>query len=110
MPVERTPDPASRRTIDSGELIGSREPDGVHAWRGIPFAQPPGGALRWRAPQPVLPWQGVREALAHGPMAPQVAGLLAPVPPSVHGRIIGDEDCLSLNVFAPPAAKTICWQ
>jgi len=40
-------------------------------------------------------------ALDHGPMAPQFAGLLAPVPEKLYGRIVGDEDCLSLNVFAP---------
>jgi para-nitrobenzyl esterase len=67
----------------------------------IRYAAPPTGALRWRAPQPAAPWQGVLKALRHGPIAPQYAGLLAPVPPSRYGQVIGDEDCLSLNVFAP---------
>ena len=97
----RTPHPDTQRRVAGGELIGSREANGTHAWRGIRFAQPPIGALRWRAPRPVAPWDGVLHALEHGPMAPQYAGLLAPVSAKLHGRIVGDEDCLSLNIFAP---------
>lgn len=100
----RSADPSTRRRIACGEIIGSRESDGTYAWRGIPYAAPPVGARRWRAPQPPAAWSGVRECLAHGPMAPQYAGLLAPVPPSAWGGIVGDEDCLSLNVFAPAFA------
>ena len=101
----RTPHPDTRRRIAGGELIGSREADGTHAWRGIRYARPPVGALRWRAPQPVPAWEGALHALQHGPMAPQYAGLLAPVPAKLHGRVVGDEDCLSLNVFAPAWAS-----
>ena len=97
----RTPHSDTHRRVAGGELIGSREANGTHAWRGIRYAQPPTGALRWRAPQPVPAWNGVFHALDHGPMAPQYAGLLAPVPAKLHGRIVGDEDCLSLNIFAP---------
>lgn len=101
----RTPHPDTRRRLAAGELIGSREADGTHAWRGIRYARPPIGALRWRAPQPVPAWDGLLHALQHGPMAPQYAGLLAPVPAGLHGRIVGGEDCLSLNVFAPAWAS-----
>ncbi|WP_436131760.1 carboxylesterase/lipase family protein [Acidovorax sp. LjRoot38] len=94
--------PATRRKLVMGEVIGSMEPENIHAWRGIPYATAPVGALRWRAPRAAAPWQGVREALAHGPIAPQYAGLLAPLPKRIHGQIVGDEDCLHLNVFAPP--------
>jgi len=97
----RTPHPDTHRRVVGGALIGSRESNGTHAWRGIRYAKPPTGALRWRAPQPASAWDGVLHALEHGPMAPQYAGLLAPVPAKLHGRIVGDEDCLSLNVFAP---------
>jgi len=98
---QRLAEAASRRRIDTGDIVGSLEPDGTHAWRGLPFAAPPVGSWRWRAPQPAQPWAGERAALAHGPMAPQYAGLLAPVPPKCHGQIVGDEDCLTLNVHAP---------
>ena len=104
---QRTAHPDTLRRVAGGELIGSTEPNGTHAWRGIRYAASPTGPLRWRAPRAAPAWSGVREALAHGPMAPQYAGLLAPVPAKLHGRIIGDEDCLHLNVFAPawsPAA------
>lgn len=94
--------PDTLRRVAGGEVIGSKEANGTHAWRGIHYAASPTGPLRWRAPQPASHWAGVREALAHGPMAPQYAGLLAPVPVKLHGQIVGDEDCLHLNVFAPP--------
>ncbi|MDT0310049.1 carboxylesterase/lipase family protein [Streptomyces sp. DSM 44917] len=64
---------------------------GLRAWRGIPYAAPPTGALRFRAPEPVTPWAGVREAAAFGPAAPQRRVRRAA------------EDCLTLNVLAPAA-------
>lgn len=103
-PRPRQPDPATLRRVAGGEVIGSREPEGVHAWRGIRYARPPVGALRWRAPQPAPAWEGVLEALQHGAMAPQYADLLSGAPRAMHGRVIGEEDCLSLNVFAPACA------
>lgn len=101
----RRAEPATRRRIAGGEVVGSLEPDGTHAWRGIRYAAPPVGALRWRAPQPVVPWTGALPALDHGPMAPQIGGLLAPVPRARHGQVLGDEDCLWLNVHAPRGAE-----
>jgi len=64
-------------------------------WRGIPYAAPPLGALRWRAPQPVTPWSGVRDATQFTPPCIQTDGT---------GGTLGSEDCLYLNVFAPPGA------
>ena len=53
--------------IDAGTLVGSADAaSGIDIYRGIPFASPPVGALRWRAPQPVVPWSGVRPAMAFG--------------------------------------------
>lgn len=46
-------------------------------------------------------WTGTRQALTHGPMAPQVAGLLSPAAPADFGRVMGEEDCLFLSVFGP---------
>jgi para-nitrobenzyl esterase len=51
------------------------EQGAIRVWKGIPFAQPPTGALRFRAPQPPEPWTGVREATAFSPMAPQVPAM-----------------------------------
>ena len=99
--ARRTLDAASRRRVAGGDVIGTSEPGGVHGWRGIPYACPPVGALRWRAPRPAAPWSGVFEARAHGAMAPQYADLLAGTPARQRGQVVGDEDCLTLNVFAP---------
>ncbi len=71
---------------------------GLRMWRGIPYAATTAGENRFRAPQPVVPWDGIRSAAEFGPVAPQDRGTLAPGPSSL-GR--SSEDCLSLNVIAP---------
>jgi para-nitrobenzyl esterase len=71
---------------------------GMRMWRGIPYAASTAGENRFRAPQPVEPWSGVRSAAEFGPVAPQDRGTLAPGPSSL-GR--SSEDCLSLNVITP---------
>lgn len=97
----RTADPASQRRIAQGELVGYADKHDTHAWLGIPYAQPPVGALRWKAPRPPLPWQGVRQALEYGPVAVQFAGPTMDAPESEWGQVTGSEDCLTLSVFAP---------
>src|SRR6202041_24917 len=57
-------------TIDSGKLAGN-EKDGMMSFLGIPYASPPTGDLRWRAPQPVKTWQGTRQATEFGPVCRQ---------------------------------------
>jgi para-nitrobenzyl esterase len=69
---------------------------GVRTWRGIPFAAPPVGPLRLRAPQPPLPWDGVRDASRFGAAPPQLPHRLG-----VTRRTETSEDCLTLNVSAP---------
>jgi para-nitrobenzyl esterase len=71
--------------------------DGVRAFKGIPFAAPPVGALRWQDPQPVLAWKGVRHAAAFGPRCMQL-----PLFSDMVFRSDGvSEDCLYLNVWTP---------
>ncbi|CAN5575650.1 carboxylesterase/lipase family protein [soil metagenome] len=67
-------------------------------WRGVPYAAPPLGALRLRSPAPVVPWVGVRDAGAFGPVAPQDRNgpFLGPPP-----HVTMSEDCLTVNVIAP---------
>ena len=80
--------------------VEGRQEAGVQIFRGIPFAKPPVGELRFRAPEPPAPWSGVRSALEFGSSAPQPSMTL-PLP----GMDVGpmDEDCLTLNVYTPAA-------
>ena len=74
-----------------------RQPSGVRIFEGIPFAQPPVGDLRWREPQPVKDWRGVRRADHFGPRCMQ-----APIFGDMNFRSDGmSEDCLYLNVWTP---------
>ena len=57
--------PSVKATIDSGVLVGQVE-DGVNVFRGVPFAKPPIGALRWKAPQKLDKWPGERAAIGLG--------------------------------------------
>ena len=66
---------------------------------GIPYAAPPTGERRWRAPAPVEPWGGVRPARSFGPSAPQGDPLPTPLPG--FRATVTDEDCLTLNVWTP---------
>jgi para-nitrobenzyl esterase len=87
-----------QQRISSGIIEGVVSADGkVRTFKGIPYAQPPVGELRWKAPQPVQPWTGVRAAIDYGPRPMQ-------------GRIFDDmvfrdagpsEDCLYLNLWLP---------
>lgn len=85
-----------------GKLEGF-ERDGVRVFRGVPYAQPPVGEWRFRAPQPAKPWAGVRDATRFGHAAFQPPLMLAALP----GFDIGEqsEDCLYLNVYAPAGAS-----
>jgi len=87
--------------VEQGELAGAsgRNPD-VRVYRGIPFAAPPVGELRWKPPQPPAAWQGVRQATQFGNSCPQVPfptnGVYSGTPPPPIS-----EDCLYLNIWTP---------
>jgi para-nitrobenzyl esterase len=82
--------------IAQGALSGTSEGT-ISEFKGIPFAAPPVGPLRWRAPQTAPGWEGARDASAFGPICPQ---------PNLPGRLKlpQSEDCLTLNVWTPNAA------
>lgn len=95
-------DAAAVRSLTLGEVVGFETQDGAHAWRGLPFAAPPVGDLRWRSPRPPAAWPGRREALTHGAPCAQLAGLLVPRAEGIEdGAPMGSEDCLTLDVYAP---------
>ncbi len=96
--------PATLRKPPAGAVVGSEGHYGNHVWRGIPFAQPPVGKLRWRAPQALAAWDGSREALAFGSSCPQFASPIGGDDSADLGTPVGSEDCLFLNVYAPALA------
>ena len=65
------------------------------AFKGIPYAQAPVGALRWQAPVPPTHWTGLRDGARFGPVCPQLVG----------NEVVGDENCLTLNVWKPKLAR-----
>ena len=87
-----------RVRISNGVIEGiGPQKSGVRIFKGIPFAQPPTGVLRWKEPQPVKNWDGVRQAIQFGPRCMQ-----APIFGDMGFRSNGmSEDCLYLNVWTP---------
>jgi para-nitrobenzyl esterase len=100
-PILPVVDPATKRLTSTGSVMGFREDNSSHAWLGIPFAKAPVGKLRWRAPRPAEKWEGTRKALTIGSVCTQYGGQLSGVPRDMYGKIVGVEDCLYLNIWAP---------
>ncbi|MDP4214164.1 MAG: carboxylesterase family protein [Bacteroidota bacterium] len=87
---------------ESGLVSGYyNERTGVSAYKGIPFAAPPVGDLRWKPPQPVIPWKGTKQCLSFGPspMQPKPVPFLFLGPEFVVPQSPLSEDCLYLNVW-----------
>ena len=85
----------TRQGAVRGHMLGK-----IATFKGIPYAAPPFGANRFRAPQPVEPWDGVREALVFGATAPK-----PPYPPPFDALlpepVVPGDDCLNLNIWTP---------
>lgn len=86
-------------TIRDGALKGVAVTDSINAFLGIPYAAPPVGELRWRAPQPVTGWKEPRDATRFGAACPQPDDRFSGLTPKLQ-----DEACLYLNVWAPKNA------
>src|SRR5262249_46457222 len=80
--------------VTGGQVQGGALQKGGAVFKGVPFAQPPVGALRWREPTPVKPWNGVRDATDFGSPCTQS-------PQFNWGGTVAKEDCLYLNVWTP---------
>tara|TARA_Y100000590_G_scaffold187562_1_gene213803 strand:- start:3631 stop:5481 length:1851 start_codon:yes stop_codon:yes gene_type:complete len=89
-------DKNSIRTTLQGEVIGFKE-DGTFVWRGIPFAQPPVGELRWKAPVRPDSFETRYEAKEFGSACFQAQGIMG----GEEGKWMGSEDCLYLNIWSP---------
>ncbi len=103
--AEAVADDSTLRTTAQGEVVGFTTADGAHSWRAIPFAAPPEGDLRWRAPQAPAPWEGAREATRFAERCMQLSNRLNEGEDIEPGEIIGSEDCLYLDIYAPPDAE-----
>src|SRR5436309_7501460 len=89
--------------VDGGQVTGTATiqwTPGVRLFRGIPYAAPPVGDLRWRAPKPTVPWQGVKRA-------DHFSAVCMQAPPNTEGNawreghVPVSEDCLYLNIWTP---------
>ena len=102
---QRNPNPAL--TVEGGQIRGVQTPTkGVIVYKGVPFAAPPVGKLRWREPQPLVPWNGVKTADQYGAAAMQITW----DPQSFYGKewrasgsVPFNEDCLYLNIWTTAA-------
>jgi para-nitrobenzyl esterase len=95
--------PRPLAAVSGGELRGVSVDGGVRAFLGVPYASAPLGRRRWAAPAPAPAWSGVLEAVDPAPPAPQPD---RPIGHRSHGELgEASEDCLRLNLFAPPARE-----
>ena len=99
IPADTTPSkPCSALKIKSGEIQGIEQPASC-AYKGIPYADPPVGDLRWAKPKEKTPWSDTLSAYAYGKVCPQ--------PPTYNfPKAMQSEDCLTLNVWAPDPMPT----
>ncbi|MFL6118321.1 carboxylesterase/lipase family protein [Actinophytocola sp.] len=93
-----------RARVEAGDLAG-RLSAGVAAFKGIPYAAPPVGDLRWRPPSPAPPWPGVRPAVEFGPAPlqsqPSRSSIMWHTNFADRHALVMSEDCLYLNVWTP---------
>jgi len=104
--IEHTPFADALRPTTSGPVIGFEDKHNTLAWQGIPFAAAPVGNLRWRAPHLPPPWQEPLLATRFNNACVQLWGPLAGESGDA-GDVIGNEDCLYLNIWAPQDSSDI---
>ncbi|RQP23370.1 carboxylesterase/lipase family protein [Piscinibacter terrae] len=108
--------PPTRRATSFGtvEGIDHSTTTGTYAWLGVPYAKPPVGSLRWMPPVDPAPWSGVRATQSFGHGCAQGGRYFSPAPNDApyglavregFGKPVGDEDCLTLNIWRPSNAQ-----
>ncbi|SFN11017.1 carboxylesterase/lipase family protein [Variovorax sp. OV329] len=116
-PATQNPPPVAQdgpmvRKTTAGKIEGVDDSagTGTYAWKGVPFAQPPVGNLRWAPPADPVAWDGVRATSAFGHGCAQGGRYFSPAPNDApfglavregFGKPVGDEDCLTLNIWRP---------
>ena len=98
--VRGAADRADVVAVTEAGAVRGMEGAGLRVFLGVPYAAPPLGDLRWRSPRPVEPWSGVRDATRIGADCTQAIGRKA-VLGGGGGLVVGREDCLYLNIYAP---------
>jgi len=106
--------PLQRATV-YGSILGTDDAatNGTYSWKGVPFAKPPVGELRWKAPVDPTPWTTVKTTQKLGNACVQTGRLYGPGQNNQYdatigtsiGKTTGSEDCLYLNIWAPSTAK-----
>jgi para-nitrobenzyl esterase len=109
-PPGRTPDKRvaaiEPRIRTTGGVVRGRWENSVAAFRGIPYAEPPIGPLRFRAPVEASRWDGTRDALAFGPPVPQANCTGSVMTAASGSATAGSADCLTLNIWSPDLAAS----
>ena len=95
-------EPTTSRLTTEGEYVGFMDSNGARAWLGIPYAAPPVKELRWVAPRPPEPHNGIKQALTYGEPCVQFANPTLREHDEEAEGVVGSEDCLYLNIWSPP--------
>jgi para-nitrobenzyl esterase len=108
--------PVTQRVTSVGAVLGADQSasEGVYSWKGVPYAQPPVGALRWKAPADPQAWASARRTTEFGNACVQTGRLYGPglnnrydaTIGTALGKTVGSEDCLYLNIWQPAKPST----
>lgn len=93
-------------SLGGAQVLGIADSNNTQSWRAIPYAAPPVGNLRWRAPRNPASWSGVRDASQFSSICSQLGSFFGAPNPSTFGQPIGAEDCLYLNVWRPKSTES----
>lgn len=96
----------SLNTPGGAQVRGVADIDNTQSWRALPYAAPPLGERRWKAPRDPAGWSGVRSAEQFSAICPQLGSFFGAPDPATFGQPIGSEDCLYLNVWRPKSSES----
>lgn len=97
--------PVTVRGTAQGDVVGLVSPNGAHVWRGVPFASSTAGENRWRAPRPAPGWSGQRPCVEFAERCAQLTNQGDKKDGLKPGLVIGSEDCLAFDIYAPATAQ-----